>query len=190
MKRCLSSLLLFAYTLISCNLNNKDKIVISSRYQDYRIDEKSAKEEVLRNGNYNLKMIHKNTPIDFTWLLPNPIIDGIKDGEFMLLIYRSSGCFHQETQSIIFKKMGSKIYGILPGKLVVELTVGQIDKIRKFESNLFQINNNSNYCTTVHSYRFYLGNRLRTYIDDTCGEDIEPFSSIVSNFMLMGIPVE
>jgi hypothetical protein len=190
MKRGFKFLFFFTCMFISCKSNNKDKIIISSRYQDYKIDETNAKEEVVRNIDYEFGISHKNIPIDSTSVLPNPMIDAIHDGEYMVLLYRSSGCFHQYTKSIVLKKSGSKIYGILPGQLVVELTSEQIDHLKKFESLLNQVNKNSSFCTTVKSYKFYLGKRLRSYIDDTCGDNLEPFDAIVTNLTLMGIPIE
>ena len=177
---------LFTCIFISCKSNSKDKIIISSNYKDYKIDDKNAKEEIVRNINFEFGIVHKNTPIDSTIVLPNPMIDAIHDGEYMVLLYNSSGCFHHYTKNIVFKKLGSKLYGILPGQLVVELIPEQINHLRKFESMLNQINRNSNYCTTVKSYQFYLGKRVRTYIDDTCGDDFEQFDAIVNNIVLLG----
>jgi hypothetical protein len=112
-------------------------------------------------------------PMDSSIVSPKPIIDEIRNDEYIFLIYSSGMCFHMVNTRCAFKKIGSKVYGIFGGKFVVELNEGQIEKVRQLELQLFEVSRfasmvNDDCSDEDKEYEFYLGQRKRTYHYNTC----------------------
>jgi hypothetical protein len=181
MKSIFIFILLSVCLFTSCNRKNEKKITISSNFDDYPANVSSAVEEVKRKSLNHVEFDVRTQKfiIDTAWTLPKPIIDEMRANEYIVLSYRSQGCFGGEEKKIILKKLGSKIFCILSGQLIMELTEHQINDFRKLES----------FCTTVSTYYFYLGNRLRTYTDNTCDND-GLLHSLTNNILVLGIPVK
>lgn len=189
MKINLLFLTVFTCLLISCNgKDEKAKIKISSNYADYSVNEMQAIEEN-KSEEFDYRNKANRSALDSSWLMERPIIDEMNNGDFIVLKYRMQGCFGGESKNIILKKYNSKIFCILANNLIVQLSDYQIGNFRKLESLLYQITKYHGGCTTQVTYKFYLGNRLRTYINGTCEYD-KVLDPLTGDLLLNGISVE
>jgi len=159
--------------LSSCTMKPESRINISLDLNSYEIKNKTAVEEIKRSRIVKNITEASLMPIDSSIVSPKPIIDEIRNDEYIFLIYSSGMCFHMVNTKCAFKKIGSKVYGIFGGEFVVELNEGQMEKIRQFELRLFEVNRFacivSDDCSDEDKeYEFYLGQRKRTYHYNTC----------------------
>ncbi len=106
---------------------------------------------------------------------PKPMIDEIKNDEYVTLFYSLGMCVHGTLTKCVFKKVDSKVYGIFGGKFVLELDEGQIEKVRRLELDLFEVNKfqsmwQDDCSNSDKEYAFYLKQKKRVYHYDTCDD--------------------
>lgn len=98
--------------------------------------------------------------------------ENLKEGDYLIINYQSSGCFHQHSETLEFEYKNGKLIGHLKtddNKKTAEIKLSEIKYLIDFEYQLIKINAASTGCTTVNSFTFKLNNEKSiNRKDDTC----------------------
>lgn len=103
--------------------------------------------------------------IDISKQIGNSIIKKLKDNQ-IIFNFESKGCFHTTSDSMIIQNKNNTFFLINKGK-IKELNQIDIDKLIRFESELYSIPQERN-CTTTESYKIKFKNKTQEFINGNC----------------------